>query len=281
MRDLLLNDPRELNGLLLAAKKQDLETGSSTYEQLKYTLVTIEPSFESQIQRFEQNYNPALTLEKAYITALSGSDIHIEGSSVISYSEDGGIIAIDTSKRPPFRSIGLTDSEYLIDSNYPVAELHKPHTEYLEIRNRLVPQIESANILKTESVQGHIEDMVEHGFSLGEVKVQLARCYRVDVSYLQTLDDLKPESLEQFAAEMIKALDRALVETQQELHKKTLIQKEKVQEADKAKREILRFINSIGFDLIDQPHTDTLIDEIQSNSLHVEGLNLDPTRLDI
>ncbi len=86
--------------------------------------------------------------------------------------------------------------------------------------------------------------MVEHGFSLGEVKVQLARCYRVDVSYLEDLNDLKPENLEQFAAETIKALDHALVETQQELQKKTLIQKEKVEEADKEKREILRFLRA-------------------------------------
>lgn len=77
----------------------------------------------------------------------------------------------------------------------------------MEVKNRLVPQIQSANILKTPSVQGHIEDMLEHGFSIGEVKVQLARCYCVDVSYLGNIDDLKPESLEQFAAEKIKALD--------------------------------------------------------------------------
>ncbi|OMH28080.1 hypothetical protein BGP75_22195 [Motiliproteus sp. MSK22-1] len=47
LRELLLKDSGELEHLLLSAQKRDRETGSSCYEQLKYTLITIEPGFES------------------------------------------------------------------------------------------------------------------------------------------------------------------------------------------------------------------------------------------
>lgn len=244
-------------------------------------MITIEPSFELQISRFEQRYNPSITLEQAYITSLSGSDIHYDGDTVLSHGEDGGYIVIDTSKRPPHRSITLKDGEYMLDSNYPLAELSKPDIEFQATKNKLVPQIQSANILNTQSVQGHIEDMVEHGFALSEVKVQLARCYHVDVSYLNTLDDLKPGRLEEFAAATTKALDRALLEYKEGLKRAIYMNKEKVRDADKEKRNILTFIHSVGFDLIDQHYSNALIAEIKSNSLHVEGLGLDPTRLEI
>ncbi|OMH28079.1 hypothetical protein [Motiliproteus sp. MSK22-1] len=190
-------------------------------------------------------------------------------------------IAIDTGKNPPQRSLSLEGSDYLVEANHPLTELHKPNTKFQETKNKLLPQIQSANILKTQATQDHIVDMLEHGFSLEKVKVQIERCYMVDVSYLTTLDDLKPESLEQFVALTTKALDRALLDYQEGLKKALLINKDEVQEADREKREILAFIHSICFDLVDQHHTNGLIREIKSNSLYVEGLSLDPTRLDI
>ena len=66
-----------------------------------------------------------------------------------------------------------------------------------------------------------------------------------------------------------------------ELRNAAIKNKEKVTEADKKKREVLLFVRSLGFDVIDQKHTDQLITEIKSNALHVEGLPLNPARLDI
>jgi len=57
--------------------------------------------------------------------------------------------------------------------------------------------------------------------------------------------------------------------------------REKVKEQDREKREILHFVKSIGFDLIDQHFTNSIIQEIQTNSLNVQGLNLAPDRLNI
>ncbi len=282
LKALLLEDNSELEALLLAAKKEDQSAGwIESYNTLKYTLLDIDPSFASKITAFEEKYSPDTSLDRAYVNSMSGRDMHIEDGSIISYGEHSETIVLDITKRPPNRSIAIEWSDYFIDANHSLGEIHKPDVEYKAARDELMPQIASASILKTKAIQDHIGDMVDHGYGVGEVKRTLHLCYHIETDYISSIDDLNPSNLEDTIESLTNQLNHALEKYRSDLSDTVAINKEKVREADRQKRNVLKFVKSIWFDVIDKKHTDRLISEIKSNSLHIEGLPLDPSRLDI
>lgn len=119
IKALLLADNGELENLLQSAfnQKQDSE-GSEVYSNLKFTLMALDPSFEKRIDEFEasRSHSPA-SLETAHISSLSGRNPEIEGDVIKSMADGGEIISIDTSKKPPERSLSLKGTEYSLSAN--------------------------------------------------------------------------------------------------------------------------------------------------------------------
>lgn len=282
LNDILLDDPNELQKLLLSAKKADsINPESHIFQELTLTLIDIDPSFSDKIRAFEEKYSMNKSLETSYLLSLSGSNIEKVWNSLLSRGEENEIIAIDMWVNPPLREISLDGDSYAIESNFPLADLHKPELEYQKTYIETMPKIRSAWFLKTMAVQEHIQDLSVHHTSLEEVKSTLKLCYQIDVSFIKSLDDLQPSNLDNLMQELQSRLDKAMESYKTGLDVAIRSNREKVKEQDKQKKEILHFVRWIGFDLIDKYITDSLIQEVKSNSLDVNGINLDPNRLDI
>jgi len=72
----LLDDPNELQKLLLSAKKADsINPESHIFQELTLTLIDIDPSFSDKIRAFEEKYSMNKSLETSYLLSLSGSNI--------------------------------------------------------------------------------------------------------------------------------------------------------------------------------------------------------------
>lgn len=282
LKELLLENPNELQKLLLAAKKADsLNPESRVFQELTLTLIDIDPSFSDKIRAFEEKYSSSKSLETSYLLSLSGSNIKKEWSALLSRGEENEIITINMWQNPPARKISLDSDSYAIDSNFPLADLHKPELEYQKAYMDTMPKIRAAWFLKTMAVQEHIKDLSEHRAGLNEIKSTLKLCYQIDVSFIENMDDLTTSNLDSLMQKFQNTLDTAMEKYKTWLDVAIQANREKVKEQDKRKREILRFVNWIGFDLIDKQITDSLIQEVKSNSFDVQGLHLDPNRLDI
>lgn len=282
LKELLLENPNELQKLLLAAKKADsLNPESRVFQELTLTLIDIDPSFSDKIRAFEEKYSSSKSLETSYLLSLSGRNIKKEWSALLSRGEENEIITIDMWQNPPSRIISLDSDSYAIDSNFPLADLHKPELEYQKAYMDTMPKIRAAWFLKTMAVQEHIKDLSEHRAGLNEIKSTLKLCYQIDVSFIENMDDLKTSNLDSLMQKFQNTLDTAMEKYKTWLDIAIQANREKVKEQDSKKRWILRFVNWIGFDLIDKQITDSLIQEVKSNSFDVQGLHLDPNRLDI
>ncbi|MEQ3530191.1 hypothetical protein [Pseudoalteromonas sp. XMcav11-Q] len=110
---------------------------------------------------------------------------------------------------PPFREISL-DGEYAIESNFPLADLLKPEQEYQKAYKDTMPKIRAAGFLKTQAVQEHIEDLMLYSSDLAQIKSALKRCYQIDVSFVESMDDLKPNNLDNFMMKFQSTLDAAM-----------------------------------------------------------------------
>ncbi|PAY01059.1 hypothetical protein CKO50_12245 [Pseudoalteromonas sp. HM-SA03] len=76
IKELLLNEPNELQKLLLSAKKADsINPQSHIYREITLTLIDIDPSFGDKIRAFEDKYSSNKSLETSYLLSLSGSNI--------------------------------------------------------------------------------------------------------------------------------------------------------------------------------------------------------------
>ncbi|MGL1955843.1 MAG: hypothetical protein OCD00_00810 [Colwellia sp.] len=75
----MLEDPNELQKLLLAAKKSDsVNPESHVFQEITLILIDIDPSFGDKIRAFEEKYSMTKSLETSYLLSLSGSNIERE-----------------------------------------------------------------------------------------------------------------------------------------------------------------------------------------------------------
>jgi len=282
LKELLLEEPNELQKLLLAAKKADsVNPESHVFQEITLTLIDIDPSFGDKIRAFEEKYSMSKSLETSYLLSLSGRNIHKEWNSLLSRWEGNEIIAVNMAKNPPVREISLEGDTYGIESNFPLAELHKPELEYQKAYMETMPKMRSAWLLKTMAVQDHIKDLFDHRANLDEIKSTLKLCYQIDVSFIENINDLKPSNLNNLMQKFQTTLDTAMQQYKTGLDIAIKANREKVKEQDRQKREILHFVRWIGFDVIDKHITDALIREVKMNLFDVHWLDLDPNRLDI
>jgi hypothetical protein len=119
--------------------------------------------------------------------------------------------------------------------------------------------------LQNKDVQGHIEDMSEHGYEFSEIQRQLKLVYKIDISFIDSLDELTNPSNLESKQKQIEADKKELENKYKEAISEAIhLQREKVFEQDEKTREILKVISDIGFDIIPKDQTDQLISEVKS-----------------
>lgn len=249
-------------------QEADRVNHTNHYETLRHTLVSVDPEFLRILDRFEaasSREEDTTTFPQAYVYSLSGDNPKLSGSVLESTNDYGDKIYIDTSKAPPLRELSLVNSEYALEASNSIGVLHKPEAQFLKRTGELNTTLTVLNALQTNLVQEHIEDLVEHGFSLPEVKNQLKLVYRIDIDFISSLDELTSlTSLQNKQHQFENMLEQAKVKYRLEMQVAIDQHRKEVFKEDEKTREILQFVSSIGFDLIPKERTDQLISEVKS-----------------
>lgn len=189
---------------------------------------------------------------------------------------------MDVAKNPPERTIQLKNSEYQLEANALADKLHTPEADYLEKATTLKTQLASLSLLQSNGLQGHIADLVEHGYPLESVKSHLKLAYGLDLSFVTTTEELRsPSTLEQLQHKLESELSALETEYFQSMNDAIEAQRKSVFEQDEKRREVLQFINNIGFDLLPKAFTDQLLSEVRSGVTQVKQLEINPANLDL
>lgn len=189
----------------------------------------------------------------------------MNGSYFESMNDHGDTISIDISKKPPYRTLALSGSEYALEANHDLGELHKPNLTYQKQKQSITAQLITVSILQTASIQEHIADLVNHEYQLPEIKHHLKLAYGVDVSFINSLDELaSPYNLESKQTDLEEQLNTIENQYNKALSVAIANHREKIFEQDEKTREVLQFISDIGLDLLPKESTDQIINEIQS-----------------
>ncbi len=119
------------------------------------------------------------------------------------------------------------------------------------------------NVLQNDSVQGHIADLAEHGFSFGEIKSQFGRVYGIDLGFIESLEELtNPSALESKQEKIEAKIEEVQAKYLKARNEAIRLHRESVFEQDKQTREYLQFITDLGFDFLPKEITDQLISEV-------------------
>ena len=283
LKSLLLSQPEELEKLLNAVIDADKTNNTTNYESLKYTLLIIDPAFETVISNYEnKNKEKIDSLYKTHIYSLSWTKPKLSGSLFESTNDHGDKISIDITKNPPYRTLSLAGSEYALEANRDLGELHKPNLDYEKQRQIISSQLKTVNILQTANIQEHIADLVNHEYELWEIIRHLKLAYGIDVDFINSLDELaSPFNLEAKQNKLEEQLKKIESNYTNELSSAIANHRERIFEQDEKTRDVLKFISDIGLDLLPKESTDQIINEVKSWMIIVEGINLDPSRLDL
>jgi hypothetical protein len=182
-----------------------------------------------------------------------------------SMNDHGDIISIDLSKNPPYRTLALSGSEYALEANHDLGELHKPNLAYQKQKQTITAQLKMVSILQTASIQEHIADLVNHEYQLPEIKHHLKLAYGVDVEFINSLDELaSPYNLESKQTKLEAQLKSIENQYNKELSSAIASHREKIFEQDEKTRKVLKFLSDIGLDLLPKASTDKIINEVKS-----------------
>lgn len=285
LKQLLLSNPEQLKHLVSTVQAFDNEHQTHHYETLRRTLISVDPVFLGilgELAVASSEKASKLSLNQAYISSLTGDNPKLNGSLLESTNQHGDKISIDVSTQPPKRILALEGSDYALETEIWIGVLHKPEIQYSQKREELNTQLKVINALQTEWVQGHIEDLSEHWFSLAEIQNQFKQVYKIDISFINSLDELKnPSSLNSKQVDIENQLKQVEADYREAMMKAIKEHKQAVAESDEVKRQYLEFITNIGFDQLPKEKTDQLIWEVSSGLIIVSQINLNPANLDL
>ena len=285
LKALLLSDPEQLQALVNTVQQYDKQHNTQHYETLKRTLIAADPVFLGKLNELTAVSSKEKHIDAfphAYISSLTGFKPEMHGEHITSTNQHGDTITVDMSSEPPLRTLALKGSDYALETKSEIGALHKPDLKYGERISELNTQLTTLNLLQSDFVQWHIQDLAEHGAGLGEIKHQFNSVYGISLDFIDTLQELrKPSALEakqtkieqqitSLKEQYLVALDEAI-----QTHRKEVF------EQDEKTREVLQFVSSTGFDIIPKRLTDQLIAEVKTWSIIIEGLNINPANIDL
>lgn len=184
---------------------------------------------------------------------------------------------------PPLRTLQLRDSDYALEANALAPKLHIPETNYHEKILNLSKQTKTLCLLQAQAAQEHISDLASHEYSAEAIARQLSSSYGIDLSFLDNPSCLtSPSELETIESTLEAKYQALKTEYEQAMNQAIQAQREEIAEADEKKREVLKFIQNIGFDLLPKSFTDVLIQEIRSGLIQPTQLKkFNPANLDL
>ncbi len=288
---------------------------SEAYQEFKRTVSSINPSFKNVFANIErrqlnvENYENWKTTKLEDVvskTSLYNGNIQKDGDFLVS-----GDIKLDIWEIPPVRYLQSVESDYALKTDMPIWDFSEAVLNYERSMNQIRPEID-ANKQKYNTYNGVHEKISALDFQNTD-NIDVA--YQVilqEVPYisdksglksrlesLSDADPISPEEAEQLKEDVLSSINQLIQEVvvsareldekikkiewtyDRELKEKQSIYVEKLKEQDEQTRTTLEFLHNTGFDLLPKSFTDQIITELQSNSLTVEWMNLDPQRINL
>jgi hypothetical protein len=285
LKALLLSDPKQLDALISTVQQFDKEHSTRHYETLKRTLIAADPAFLGMLNELSEPHSHIEhkeALPHAYISSLTGKNPSMHGQQITSTNTHGDTISVDMSSEPPLRTLALEGSEYALETKSDIGALHKPDLKYWEKISELNTQLTTLNLLQSDFVQGHIEDLAEHGSWFLEIQHQFKSVYGINLDFVDNLQELRsPPLLEAKQSKIEQQVNTLKDDYLTALDEAIQAHREEVFDQDEKTREVLKTVSSIGFDLIPKRFTDQLIAEVKSGAILLHDLNINPATADL
>ena len=232
--------------------------GSEEYVEFKSKMLQFEPSLQEDFDRVEMNVIWNIAKLKLWTSDLEGVDLD---KNILSREEDGVVTSYSDKKGRYLSSVwgdfslkselNPDNEKKLGEVNSRVSEDLEPLNESLNLVNKILEYLRKAEqngedfeevkmMIKTKNPDFYADEWLDNITSLNEMIMILnARKYELE----EEKEDLKQEAKEKIA--------RIIQESEKEAEQK-----------DKMKKDTLKFLHSIGFDMFANSDVDWIIRQI-------------------
>jgi len=273
-------DDKEFRNLLEFLKKYDKENWTKLYSSFKNTLISIDSSFEWKINEFENKRDlTGNTLDLSGIISKSVQDSSLVWDDLYK----GGIDAtLDLTKRPPERFLVM--GEYKMESPLWVRDFYSATVTYEKWKQKLDKDIWEVmkewkeTHSKLENKKRRKEELENKKTEVELSEVEKNELIEINNKIIELKNKIELLSDKYYAIKSeYKELEK---EYRVNLAREVKNYRKTIKEQDEKQLETLRFLHSIGFDLIPQNITNLIITQIKQTN-YVQGLTLNPATIDL
>lgn len=270
---MLKNNPVALRWLALDLQKQN----PKQFEVFRDTLISIDSDFIQIFDKIQFETIDNTAKLKLWTDNLNWVDL---SKNVLRQEKDGAVIEAGKNSR----NLSLVGSDYKLDSKLQNNNQKNAIQEVeTNLKNDLKPINETLNTIS--SVIDYLDKAILNNVELKDIKENIKNTNiglytELNIENLNSSSDIK-NAFVWLQTQKQKEKDDKIKEAKQKISLFIKQNADIAKEQDEKKKEVLRFLTSIGFDRIPQSITEQLIMELQSNVFNLWELNLNLKTIDL
>ena len=247
------------------------------YREFINTLIQIDPSFREIEIRYWLDSVWGIAKLKLWTDNLNWVDL---SKNVLRQEKDGAVIEAGKNSR----NLSLVGSDYKLDSKLQNNSQKNAIQEVeTNLKNDLKPINETLNTIS--SVIDYLDKAILNNIELKDIKENIKNTNiglytELNIENLNSPSDIK-NAFVWLQTQKQKEKDDKIKEAKQKISLFIKQNTDIAKEQDEKKKDILKFLTSIGFDKIPQSITSQLIKELQSNVFTLWELNLNLKTIDL
>ncbi|MDD3145618.1 MAG: hypothetical protein PHV23_05955 [Candidatus Gracilibacteria bacterium] len=270
---MLKDNPIALRGLSLDLQKQNPEQ----YKIFRSTLENIDKDFIPLFEKMDLGKVDFEAKLKLGTDNLNGVDL---SSHILRQEKDGAVIEAGKNSR----NLSLVGSDYKLDSKL---QNNNQKNAIQEVETNLKNDLKPINeVLNTvSSVLDYLDKAISNNTELKDVKeniknTNISLYTELNIENINSISDIKntfvglqkqKEKEKEDKIKEAKAIIDLFIKQNADIAK----------EQDEKKKEVLKFLSSIGFDRIPQSITEQLVRELKANVFNLGELNLNLKTIDL
>jgi len=247
------------------------------YREFINTLIQIDPSFREIADQIEVDKLWNVAKLKLWTDNLNWVDL---SKNVLRQEKDGAVIEAGKNSR----NLSLVGSDYKLDSKLQNSNQKNAIKEVeTNLKNDLKPINETLNTIS--SVIDYLDKALSNNLELKDIKeniknTNISLYTELNIENLNSVSDIK-NAFVWLQTQKQKEKEDKIKEAKQKISLFIKQNADIAKEQDEKKKDILKFLTSIGFDKIPQSITSQLIKELQSNVFTLWELNLNLKTIDL
>ena len=270
---MLKSNPVALRWLALDLQKQN----PKQFEVFRDTLISIDKDFIQIFDKIQFETIDNTAKLKLWTDNLNWVDL---SKNVLRQEKDGAVIEAGKNSR----NLSLVGSDYKLDSKLQNNSQKNAIQEVeTNLKNDLKPINETLNTIS--SVIDYLDKAILNNIELKDIKENIKNTNiglytELNIENLNSPSDIK-NAFVWLQTQKQKEKDDKIKEAKQKISLFIKQNTDIAKEQDEKKKDILKFLTSIGFDKIPQSITSQLIKELQSNVFTLWELNLNLKTIDL